>query len=122
MLERSIADEVEAAIKAGSTEKHLDTLRQVTDPFLLSADGSSGEQIELFGDVLFLNSQNKDKDKALKLSPLAVYENLGGFVFAVPLAEAVEALDFARENGNDAQRKLVPALSVTDNMIVSTVP
>ncbi len=52
MLERSIADEVEAAIKAGSTEKHLDTLRQVTDLFLLSADGYSGEQIELFGDVL----------------------------------------------------------------------
>jgi uncharacterized protein (DUF2336 family) len=52
MLERSIADEVEAAIKAGSTEKHLDTLRQVTDLFLLSADGYTGEQIELFGDVL----------------------------------------------------------------------
>ena len=52
MLERSIADEVEAAIKAGSTEKHLDTLRQVTDLFLVSADGYSGEQIELFGDVL----------------------------------------------------------------------
>ena len=52
MLERSIADEVEAAIKAGSTEKHLDTLRQVADLFLVSADGYSGEQIELFGDVL----------------------------------------------------------------------
>ena len=34
MLERSISDEVEAAIKAGSTEKHLETLRQVTDLFL----------------------------------------------------------------------------------------
>src|SRR6266545_5690178 len=52
MLERSITEEVEAAIKAGSTEKHLDTLRQVTDLFLVSADGYSGEQIELFGDVL----------------------------------------------------------------------
>src|SRR5258705_2684330 len=52
MLERSITDEVEAAIKGGSTEKHLDTLRQVTDLFLVSADGYSGEQIELFGDVL----------------------------------------------------------------------
>ena len=52
MLERSIADEVEAAIKAGSTDKHLETLKQVTDLFLLSADGYSGEQIELFGDVL----------------------------------------------------------------------
>ena len=52
MLERSIADEVEAAIKAGSTEKHLDTIRRVTDLFLVAADGYSGEQIELFGDVL----------------------------------------------------------------------
>lgn len=52
MLELSIADEVEAAVTAGSTDKHLDTLKQVTDLFLRSADGYSGEQIELFGDVL----------------------------------------------------------------------
>lgn len=52
MLERSIADEVEAAVMAGSTDKHVDTLKQVTDLFLRSADGYSGEQIELFGDVL----------------------------------------------------------------------
>ena len=52
MLEQSIADEVEAAIKAGSAEKHLETFRRVTDLFLTSADGFSGEQIELFGDVL----------------------------------------------------------------------
>lgn len=52
MLELSIADEVEAAIAAGSAQKHLDTLRKVTDLFLMSADGYSGEQIELFGDVL----------------------------------------------------------------------
>ena len=52
MLEQSFADEVVAAIAAGSTEKHLETIRRVTDLFLLSADGYSGEQIELFGDVL----------------------------------------------------------------------
>jgi uncharacterized protein (DUF2336 family) len=52
MLERSITAEVEAAIKAGSAEKHLDTLRQVTDLFVVSAENYSGEQIELFGDVL----------------------------------------------------------------------
>ena len=52
MLERSIADEVEAAIKAGSAEKHLETIRRVTDLFLVAAEGYSGEQIELFGDVL----------------------------------------------------------------------
>ena len=52
MLERSISDEVEAAIKAASADKHLETVRRVTDLFLAQADGYSGEQIELFGDVL----------------------------------------------------------------------
>lgn len=52
MLEQAFADEIEAAIAAGSAEKHLETIRRVTDLFLLSADGFSGEQIELFGDVL----------------------------------------------------------------------
>ena len=52
MLERSITDEVEAAIKAASADKHLETVRRVTDLFLLQADGYTGEQIELFGDVL----------------------------------------------------------------------
>ncbi len=52
MLERSITDEVEAAIKAASADKHLETVRRVTDLFLMQADGYTGEQIELFGDVL----------------------------------------------------------------------
>ena len=52
MLDRSIADEVEAAIHASSAEKHLDTFRRVTDLFLTSAEGINEEQIELFGDVL----------------------------------------------------------------------
>ena len=50
--QRSIVDEVEAAIKAGSAEKHLQTARRVTDLFLLSADSCDNEQIELFGTVL----------------------------------------------------------------------
>src|ERR1700726_1222734 len=49
---RSIADEVEAAINAGSTEKHLETIKRVTNLFLSSADSFDGEQIELFDDVL----------------------------------------------------------------------
>jgi uncharacterized protein (DUF2336 family) len=52
MLEQSIADEVEAAIKAGSAQKHLETFRRVTDLFLASAHGCGDEQIELFGHVL----------------------------------------------------------------------
>ena len=36
MLEQSIADEVEAAIRAGSAQKHLETFKRVTDLFLTS--------------------------------------------------------------------------------------
>jgi len=50
--ERSIVDEVEAAIRIGSPEKSLETVRRVTDLFLLSAGSFSGEQIELFDNVL----------------------------------------------------------------------
>ncbi|MGB8402166.1 DUF2336 domain-containing protein [Bradyrhizobium sp.] len=50
--ERSIVDEVEAAIRAGSAEKHLETVKRVTDLFLSSADSLGDEQIELFGAVL----------------------------------------------------------------------
>ena len=56
MLERSIADEVEAAIAAGPAEKHFETIRRVTDLFLLSADGYSGEQIELCPNYRDVNS------------------------------------------------------------------
>jgi len=52
MLEQSIADEVEAAIRAGSAQKHLETFKRVTDLFLTSAHGCGEEQIELFGHVL----------------------------------------------------------------------
>ncbi|MGH6712977.1 MAG: DUF2336 domain-containing protein [Bradyrhizobium sp.] len=52
MLEQSIADEVEAAIRAGSAEKHLETFKRVTDLFLTTAHGCGEEQIELFGHVL----------------------------------------------------------------------
>ena len=48
----SIVDEVNAAINAGSAEKRLETIRRVTDLFLLSAGTFNGEQIELFDNVL----------------------------------------------------------------------
>ena len=40
--ERSIADEVEAAIKVGSSEKSLETVKRVTELFLLSAGSFLG--------------------------------------------------------------------------------
>jgi uncharacterized protein (DUF2336 family) len=50
--QQSIVDEVEAAISAGSAEKHLETVRRVTDLYLASAEDFGGEQIELFDAVL----------------------------------------------------------------------
>jgi uncharacterized protein (DUF2336 family) len=50
--ERSIVDEVEAAINIGSAEKHLETIKRVTDLFLSSAGSFDREQIELFDNVL----------------------------------------------------------------------
>ena len=50
--EQSIVDEVEAAIRAGSAEKCLETARRVTDLFLASAGSFNDEQVELFDDVL----------------------------------------------------------------------
>src|SRR5271163_2795059 len=49
---RSIVDEVEAAIKVGSSEKSLETVKRVTELFLLSAGSFNNEQIELFDNVL----------------------------------------------------------------------
>src|SRR5215475_3990056 len=49
---QSIADEIEAAIGEGSTAKCIETARRVTDLFLVSASQFSGEQIELFDNVL----------------------------------------------------------------------
>jgi uncharacterized protein (DUF2336 family) len=48
---RSIADEIETAIAAGSTEKCAETAERVTALFLASAGSYTSEQIELFGDV-----------------------------------------------------------------------
>jgi uncharacterized protein (DUF2336 family) len=50
--EQSIVDEVEAAINIGSAEKHLETIKRVTDLFLSSAGSFDPEQIELFDNVL----------------------------------------------------------------------
>jgi uncharacterized protein (DUF2336 family) len=47
-----IVDEVEAALDTGSAEKRIETVKRVTDLFLLSAGSYKNEQIELFDTVL----------------------------------------------------------------------
>jgi len=48
----SLIDEIEDAIRSGSKEKRVDTLRRVTDLFLTEANRLSDRQIALFDDVL----------------------------------------------------------------------
>jgi uncharacterized protein (DUF2336 family) len=48
----SIIGELEAAVQSGSAEKRVDTLRRVTDLFLIEADRLNDAQIGVFDDVL----------------------------------------------------------------------
>src|ERR1700761_8867627 len=48
----SIIDELEDAVRSGSSAKRIETLRQVTDLFLHDAERLNQEQIKVFDDVL----------------------------------------------------------------------
>jgi hypothetical protein len=48
----SIIDELEEAVRSGSSAKRIETLRQVTDLFLHDAERLSEEQVKVFDDVL----------------------------------------------------------------------
>jgi len=50
--QRSLIAEVENAIGSGSAEKRIETLRRVTDLFLVSADSYSEPQVDVFDDVI----------------------------------------------------------------------
>ena len=53
-LDHSIIGELEDAVKSGSSQKRVDTLRQVTDLFLHDAERLSDDQVKVFDDVLCL--------------------------------------------------------------------
>lgn len=52
MTHASLIDELEWAVKTGSPESRLNTLRRITDLFLLDANRLNDEQIMVFDDVL----------------------------------------------------------------------
>jgi uncharacterized protein (DUF2336 family) len=52
MQHASLIDELESAVKGGSAENRINTLRRVTDLFLHDADRLNDEQIKVFDDVL----------------------------------------------------------------------
>src|SRR4051812_35427593 len=49
---QSLMDELEIAVRHGSREQRMDTLRRVTDLFLIAPQHLDDEQIALFDDVL----------------------------------------------------------------------
>jgi uncharacterized protein (DUF2336 family) len=51
-LDHSIIDELEDAVRSGSPEKRVATLRQVTDLFLQDGERLSEDQVKVFDDVL----------------------------------------------------------------------
>jgi len=52
--DHSIIDELEEAVRSGSSAKRIDTLRQVTDLFLNGGSRLSDDQVQVFDDVLCL--------------------------------------------------------------------
>lgn len=49
---RSLISELEGAIQSGSKAERIDTLRRITDLFLATNDRLSGEQIDVFDEVI----------------------------------------------------------------------
>jgi uncharacterized protein (DUF2336 family) len=52
VLQQSVIDELETAIRNGSSERRIETLRRITDLFLAQSDRLNDEQIGLFDNVL----------------------------------------------------------------------
>ena len=48
----SLISELESAVASGSADKRVETLRKITDLFMLRADSYSDQQVEVFDDVI----------------------------------------------------------------------
>ena len=51
-IRQSLITELEDAIRSGSKEKRIDSLRRITDLFVADADRLNDQQIDVFDDVL----------------------------------------------------------------------
>ena len=81
----SIIDELEEAVKSGSSAKRVETLRQVTDLFLNDAERLSDDQVKVFDDVLChlvervetrVRAELGERLAPLKRAPSGVVESL----------------------------------------------
>jgi uncharacterized protein (DUF2336 family) len=68
MQETSLIDELESAVRTGSPENRVNTLRRVTDLFLHDANRLTDSQIEVFDDVLCLLAERIEKTALAELS------------------------------------------------------
>lgn len=76
MLRQSLIVELESAIQSGSKERRVDTLRRVTDLFLVGADRFTDEQIDVFDSVIGHLVQHIEGKALVELSErLAPVEN-----------------------------------------------
>src|SRR5271156_1568874 len=72
----SIIEELEEAVRSGSSAKRISTLRQVTDLFLHDAERLSEDQVKVFDDVLcHLVASVETRVKAEVSARLAAIEN-----------------------------------------------
>jgi len=87
MQQLSLIDELEGAIKEGSAESRVQTLRRITDLFLHDANRLNGEQINVFDDVLCLLAEKIEKTALVELgkrlspvdmAPIRVIKRLAG--------------------------------------------
>jgi uncharacterized protein (DUF2336 family) len=67
-VQASLIDELEAAMKSGSSENRVNTLRRITDLFLHDADRLNDDQIRVFDDVLCRLTVKIEKTARMELA------------------------------------------------------
>jgi uncharacterized protein (DUF2336 family) len=67
-VQASLIDELEAAMRSGSSTSRVNTLRRITDLFLRDADRLNDDQIKVFDDVLCLLTAKIEKTARLELA------------------------------------------------------
>ena len=133
----SLITEVESAISSGSADRRVETLRRVTDLFMLRADNYSDDQVDLFDDVISRLAVKIEEQARAELAkrlapvaraPIAVIRSLArdeSIVVAAPVLThsprltEEELLSIARGEGQD--RLLAISKRVTVSEAVSDV-
>jgi uncharacterized protein (DUF2336 family) len=90
--QRSLIAEVENAISSGSSDKRIETLRRVTDLFMVGAESYSDNQVDVFDDVISrLADRIETKARAELANRLAPVKNAPAtIVRALARDEAIE--------------------------------